>query len=488
MMFAAGVRAQESSAGAQLSVDAPDTCISEARVRERVQQYRAGAESGVELSVRVEQREGVLGFIVLHGGEALARRQLTQLPAACDERLDSLALAIAVALSNAVASSPTIAAASGIDETAPRATSSSERTLPPRAQSSEGLPAQRQPRPTGSHSQSPPLPAQTDAAARARSSEAREPTASSKAQTSDVGDDGRLTAAALRVPRPVDARTEGMQKAPSAAEAPAPTALLDALDRGGRRPPTAAERAESSEAQTSSAPREAQTVEVWDGREKVPLTAGARTDNAARDGGRVPPTAAGMVASTSRSDARDDAGDDGSGSARGPRAGDVGIMAGARYGLELLPDLLLLFDAGIEVGLTRVVSLAAGGLVSPAQASAADGGRMRTQITGGELLLCARPTAANVMLRGCVGAAAASVGVRGEAFFVDRSARLAWAAGLMRAAVRWPADSPVAAELALGGHANLVRPRMRVLNSSEPDRVSWVLGGSLGLQLVVSLR
>lgn len=156
--------------------------------------------------------------------------------------------------------------------------------------------------------------------------------------------------------------------------------------------------------------------------------------------------------------------------------------------MELLPDPVLLLDVGIELGLSDVVSLEAGGLVSPVKETAADGGRMRAQVTGGELLLCARPTAANVMLRWCAGMAAASVAVRGEAFFVDRSTRLAWAAGLMRAAVRWPADSPVAAELSLGGHANLVRPRVRVLHSSEPDRMSWILGGSLGLQLVVSLR
>jgi hypothetical protein len=148
---------------------------------------------------------------------------------------------------------------------------------------------------------------------------------------------------------------------------------------------------------------------------------------------------------------------------------------------------VLLFDVGLELGLTHALSLQTAGFASPVTDSAADGGRLRAQVTGGELLLCARPGLGHVLLRTCAGAGTASVAVRGEDFETDRRARLTWLAGLLRVAVRWPADSLVAAELVLGGHANLVRPRMRVLGSSEPDRVSWLLGGSLGLQLVVSL-
>gem|GEM_PF-5630577 len=619
VVVAASARAQESSAGAQLSVVEPDSCISESRVRERVQQYRAGAEVASELRVRVERRDGVLGFVVLQSGEAVARRQLTQLSAACDERLDSLALAIAVALTNATTptngsvASSSLASPSGIKAATPVQRDS-------RAPRSKGLQSSRQPNttvdqasdatgaePADSHtvrsvatanvpeaekSEDARHPRSADLQPRAAGLEAREARAST---ASVVAQAHNARASSLTSPP-----TAALSSSERASAAPSEAEIRDARYAGGAElqpraagpesqarasnatvvaqtrntppssrtsPPIAAL---GSRERASEAPREAQTRDARyaGGAERQPNAAGlesrearastasvvAQTGDAHNAGVVPPPTAAarsgertsfaetrdarhvsgaevrasvesremspwgvpsdGQADGAGRADTadssaaaravtapgdaatresalaavRDDGDEDGLHLPRGSPAGDVGVMAGARYGLELLPDPLLLFDVGIEVGLTRLVSLEAGGLVSPVKETAADGGRMRAQVTGGELLLCARPTAANVMLRWCAGIAAASVAVRGEAFFVDRSTRLAWAAGLMRAAVRWPADSPVAAELSLCGHANLMRPRMRVLHSSEPDRVSWVLGGSLGLQLVVSLR
>jgi hypothetical protein len=589
-VIAASGRAQESSAGAQLSVVEPDSCISESRVRERVQEYRGGAEVASELRVRVERREGVLGFVVLRSGEAVARRQLKQLSAACDERLDSLAIAITVALTNASAAqtnkgaaSPTLAAPSGVEATTPMQRGTPAVAIAPRALHSKGEQSSRQPsttvdatgdEPANSHRARSGAAAPDDAiharsaelqptrdAQHARSAEApnarsasiaappiaafgsreRAPAAPGEAQARDAqhargADAPNARAASLTAPptaasgprEPASVATResqtrdaqharGAELQQSAPAASAPIAsprnaggtelerlaarvdnreahassvdqTSDAQSSRVGSPPSAA--TSSSAKRTVAATREAKPREGRDVSDAAPR-AGIESRGADRsDSAFSPPAARAGTASRDASARTDARASERPAAARGdgPRTGDVGMMAGARYGLELLPDPLLLFDVGIEVGLSGVVSLEAGGLVSPVKETAADGGRMRAQVTGGELLLCARPTAANVMLRWCAGLAAASVAVRGEAFFVDRSTRLAWGAGLMRAAVRWPADSPVAAELSLGGHANLVRPRMRVLRSSEPDRVSWILGGSLGLQLVVSLR
>jgi hypothetical protein len=89
---------------------------------------------------------------------------------------------------------------------------------------------------------------------------------------------------------------------------------------------------------------------------------------------------------------------------------------------------------------------------------------------------------------GCGGFAAASVDSRGDGFFRDHHTQLLWLAGLLRIALRWPAQAPLALQLSAGAHANLVRPKMEVRRSGEPAIVASPVGGALGVELVVSLR
>jgi hypothetical protein len=65
------------------------------------------------------------------------------------------------------------------------------------------------------------------------------------------------------------------------------------------------------------------------------------------------------------------------------------------------------------------------------------------------------------------------------------SATLAWAAGTARIALAWPAEESVFLRLVIQGHANFVRPVLRVDGALEDLSPFW-LGGAAGLDLVVS--
>jgi hypothetical protein len=393
-------------------------------LRERVQDYRGGAVHAGELQVRVELHDGVPGFVVLQGERVLARRRFEQLSAACSERRDTLALAIVVALANVSTTQTTAPAAASAESEAPAKTA--DRSSPsPALTGGRRAPASAPSEPATAHSGTLLVKKRTTT-------------------THDAEEDASPGAG------PLDPTA-----APRGSVRDESHAMSEAQDHASARssPGTPAE---STASNSGSGAAAAAAIGTQDHEPQQHDASASRASIATSDG-------------------------------PGWRCCDVGFAVGARYGLQLLPDPVWLFGVGIEVGLAQLMSLQAAGLASPNTDSDADGGRMRAQFTGGELLLCARPVFASMALRTCGGAGAASVSVRGEDFLVDHRTRLTWFGALARAALRWPADALVAVELVLGGHVNLVRPRMLVLGSSEPDRVSWLLGGSVGVQLAVTL-
>jgi len=86
----------------------PDGCITHAALSERVQRWleRERVRAPPRLEVAVDGAREPIGFELRQDGETVAERHFAVLPAGCGDRLDALALAIAVAVEHA-ASAPT---------------------------------------------------------------------------------------------------------------------------------------------------------------------------------------------------------------------------------------------------------------------------------------------------------------------------------------------------------------------------------------------
>lgn len=410
-------------AAVQVSLDgAGDACVDETALRERVAHFRVTAADGGDVNVRVSIRAGTAEFTVLRDRQAVSRRRFERLPEPCQERRDTLALAIAVALAHAMPGEPV------------RRDESTSAGTDPRG--STGRPAARAQTPTSARSIVP---------------------ANTKSRSSQT---------APRVGTESEA-PDGSRAGPSPSEAPADAEVpRGPMPESGQSPPTAAEAEVAPLATTADSqargPDVDNALEPSPGPSQTSLEAPVRTATPERDD----------------SDATSDEAESDSSFA-------LSAFAGVRVLFELLPDPTWTFAGGVGLHFSPAWSLQLAGFGSLADRTATSGARVRTQAAGGELLGCLHTPRTVLAALGCAGLSAGGVHARGEDFGRDRTARLAWLAAGLRASLRWPASGFVSLRLALGAHVSLVRPEMQVISSNPPDLVRSVLGASLGLDLVV---
>jgi hypothetical protein len=80
----------------------------------------------------------------------------------------------------------------------------------------------------------------------------------------------------------------------------------------------------------------------------------------------------------------------------------------------------------------------------------------------------------------------------GEGFDPSADATLGWVAGVLRAAVRYPATAPISLRFALDGLLNVLQPELQVEIEGMPDApplsmATGPLGAAGSLELVIEL-
>ncbi|HKU43306.1 MAG TPA: hypothetical protein VJR89_34330, partial [Polyangiales bacterium] len=132
-------------------------------------------------------------------------------------------------------------------------------------------------------------------------------------------------------------------------------------------------------------------------------------------------------------------------------------------------------------------SVQASGIATLAQRTGIGGATVQTSALGGEVLGCGQAILGVIGARLCAGLGAASIAAQGEQFYEDLHTRRAWLAALARAGVRWPVAAPVALQVALGLHANILRPRLQIVDWAGAQAITSVVGASFGLDVLVGL-
>jgi len=139
------------------------------------------------------------------------------------------------------------------------------------------------------------------------------------------------------------------------------------------------------------------------------------------------------------------------------------LFAGAALLFEVLPSTAFAFQAGAELQ-PSALRFGAAALFSLEREDGIADGRALTRLIGARAHVCMGTRLANddVDLEGCGGAAAGLVLASGDGFAPSADATLGWLAGVLRAAVRYPATAPISLRFALDGLLNVVRPELQV--------------------------
>jgi hypothetical protein len=177
---------------------------------------------------------------------------------------------------------------------------------------------------------------------------------------------------------------------------------------------------------------------------------------------------------------------------RDPRRGEerpslFQLHLGGRFVLEALPFAVWGGALGLELALSKRLSLDVSAVLSSIGEAPLADAYARASLLGLEAVGCASFPLGVFMLQACGGASVALCEVSGRDFPRARpDATLLWAAGLARIALRWPQSSSVALRLFVQPHISVSRPDLRVEGSGERLRTGWV-GGQAGLDLWLAL-
>ncbi|MET0390967.1 MAG: hypothetical protein ABW321_33660 [Polyangiales bacterium] len=410
-------------------------CFETAALLRRIAYYR-GADSpdtsGLRLELEIDGADSA-ELRVYRRDEVASRRRFAQLPSACSERRDAVALASALALEGAARE---LAQRGAARELVQRGAASSPGT---RAESA-GARGPGQP-----------------GASRSTAAEVGPEVGAQRGLSSSQQERGRAAAA------PESSRVV-VQIDPFARSAPARRAepalrvnddeVVSTADAAGRSlPPTAAGGSAA---------------------EPAPLTAADPEREDAAEAAAAPDV---DVSSTSAAAARQPADHVG-----------VHLHLGGRWLNQALPAPVWVGALGAELWLSRHFAIDLAGFASTLGDSAFGRARAQAWLTGGELLGCAGFRVGPVAAQGCLGATAAACRASGVDFPVEfPAATLLWAATLARFSLRWPAERTWSIRLSAQSHVSIVRPELRADGASERLSASLV-GGLVGLDVMFALR
>jgi hypothetical protein len=164
------------------------------------------------------------------------------------------------------------------------------------------------------------------------------------------------------------------------------------------------------------------------------------------------------------------------------------VFLGGRWLAGALPTPVWLAALGVELRLTRRLTLGISGFLSSAAESGFASGRARTWLGGAELTGCAAWPLGPLDLQLCAAPTLALCGARGRDYPVAVPASsVAWAALGARVAVRWPSSGPLSLRLLAQWHVSAVRPELEVEGETARLHGPW-LGGLLGAELGFALE
>jgi len=171
-----------------------------------------------------------------------------------------------------------------------------------------------------------------------------------------------------------------------------------------------------------------------------------------------------------------------------PDALRLRLHAAATFLSEVLPESALGLGFGAELQTSRALSVMLTGLYVPQTAQALATGSVLMQLYGGRALLCLGSPAAGLVLEGCVGAAGGAVLATGSGYNVREAATMAWVAGVLRGAARFPERGLIGVRLAVDGLINAVRPTPQlVLDGATKQALAFPIGFAGSLELLIAL-
>jgi hypothetical protein len=171
-----------------------------------------------------------------------------------------------------------------------------------------------------------------------------------------------------------------------------------------------------------------------------------------------------------------------------PDALRVRLHAAANFLSEVLPESALGVGFGAELQTSRALSVMLTGLYVPQTAQALATGSVLMQLYGGRALLCLGSPTAGLVLEGCIGAAGGAVLATGSDYDTNADAKMAWVAGVLRGAARFPEHGLIGVRLAVDGLINVVRPTPQlVLDGATKQTVAFPIGFAGSLELLIAL-
>jgi len=171
-----------------------------------------------------------------------------------------------------------------------------------------------------------------------------------------------------------------------------------------------------------------------------------------------------------------------------PDALRVRLHAAATFLSEVLPESALGLGFGAELQTSRAQSVMLTGLYVPQTAQALATGSVLMQLYGGRALLCLGSPTAGLVLEGCVGAAGGAVLATGSDYNANADAKMAWVAGVLRGAARFPERGLIGVRLAVDGLINAVRPTPQlVLDGATKQALAFPIGFAGSLELLIAL-
>lgn len=165
------------------------------------------------------------------------------------------------------------------------------------------------------------------------------------------------------------------------------------------------------------------------------------------------------------------------------------VHIGGAYLLEALPAPAAALRLGGEHALVPELRIGLAGLVSARIELPFEGGRVESQLFGGQATACLNTPLRPVVLLGCAGTSAGVVQARGRGYTRGLSPDMFWLGTFVRAALELPAMSTWAVRLVADAHVNLLRPELRLnrQSASSAHRVTYPIGGSFAIDLVLRL-
>lgn len=171
-----------------------------------------------------------------------------------------------------------------------------------------------------------------------------------------------------------------------------------------------------------------------------------------------------------------------------PDALRVRLHAAATFLSEVLPESALGLGVGAELQTSEALSVMLTGLYVPETAQPLATGSALMQLYAGRALLCLGAPAAGLVLEACAGAAGGVVLATGEGYMANENAKMAWLAGVLRGAARFPARGLIGVRLAVDGLVNAVRPSPKlVLDGAAKHALAFPIGFAGSLELLIAL-